>query len=60
MPASARWMIDYDSINNCEPYSPGFVYMDFHKELKDAGFEVAAGPKNSNGFLQTIVATKPA
>lgn len=59
MPASARWMIDYDSINNCEPYSPGFVYMDFDKALKDAGFETKPGPKNSNGFLQTIVATKP-
>lgn len=60
MPASQRWMIDYDSINNCEPYSPGFVYADFHGMLKNAGFETKPGPKNSNGFLQTIVATKPA
>lgn len=59
MPASQRWMIDYDSINNCEPYSPGFVYSDFHGMLKNAGFETKPGPKNSNGFLQTIVATKP-
>ena len=60
MRASQRWMIDYDSINNCEPYSPGFVYADFHGMLKAAGFEINEGPKNSNGFLQTLVCTKPA
>ena len=59
MPASQRWMIDYDSINNCEPYSPGFVYLDFRGLLKDAGFIIRNGPKNSNPFLQTIVAEKP-
>jgi ubiquinone/menaquinone biosynthesis C-methylase UbiE len=59
MPPSQRWMIDYDSNNNCEPYSPGFVYLDFHKVLADAGFDIKPGPKNSNGFLQTLVATKP-
>ena len=60
MPASQRWLIDYDSINNCEPYSPGFVYLDFHGLLKQTGFQTAKGPANSNTFLQTIVATKPA
>ena len=60
MPASQRWMIDYDSRNNCEPFSPGFVYLDFYGLLEDTGFETKPGPKNSNGFLQTIVATKPA
>jgi ubiquinone/menaquinone biosynthesis C-methylase UbiE len=59
MPASDRWLIDYDSINNCEPYSPGFVYLDFYGLLKENGFETAPGPANSNPFLQTIVATKP-
>ncbi|MEM1091399.1 MAG: class I SAM-dependent methyltransferase [Pseudomonadota bacterium] len=59
MPASQRWLIDYDSNNNCEPYSPGFVYLDFHELLREAGFELAPGPENSNGFLQTIVATRP-
>ena len=58
MPASQRWMIDYDSINNCEPYSPGFVYMDFKKLLSDTGFILEPGPKNSNMFLQTITAIK--
>ena len=58
MPASQRWMIDYDSINNCEPYSPGFVYLDFKGLLEEAGFTVKTGPKNSNPFLQTIVAEK--
>jgi ubiquinone/menaquinone biosynthesis C-methylase UbiE len=53
-----RFMIDYDSRNNCEPYSPGFVYNDFRGMLKDAGFDVADGPKSSNSFLQSIVATK--
>jgi len=60
LPPSQRFMIDYDSENNCEPYSPGFVYADFHKIIKDAGFELEAGPKNSNPFLQTLIATKPA
>jgi len=58
MPPSQRWMIDYDSIHNCEPYSPGFVYSDFHKILNDSGFKTQKGPKNSNQFLQTIIATK--
>jgi ubiquinone/menaquinone biosynthesis C-methylase UbiE len=60
MPASQRWLFDYDSINNCEPYSPGFVYLDFYGLLRSAGFETAPGPKNSNPILQSIVATKPA
>lgn len=60
LPPSQRFLIDYDSRNNCEPYSPGFVYADFHAILKDAGFTVAPGPKNSNHFLQTLVCTKPA
>ncbi len=59
MPASQRWMIDYDSINNCEPYSPGFVYLDFKEVLTNAGFILEPGPKNSNMFLQTITAIKP-
>ncbi|MEM7569639.1 MAG: class I SAM-dependent methyltransferase [Pseudomonadota bacterium] len=60
LPPSQRFMIDYDSKNNCEPYSPGFVYADFHKIIKDAGFTIEQGPKNSNPFLQTLVCTKPA
>jgi len=60
MPPSQRWLIDYDSINNCEPYSPGFVYLDFHGLLQSTGFKTEPGPKNTNYFLQTIVATKPA
>lgn len=60
LPPSQRFMIDYDSKNNCEPYSVGFVYADFHKIIKDAGFVLTPGPKNSNPFLQTLIATKPA
>lgn len=58
IPPAYRFMIDYDSRNNCEPYSPGFVYADFHKMLKDAGFSVSEGPKSRNTFLQSIIATK--
>ena len=57
---SYRFMIDYDSKNNCEPYSPGFVQSDFRGILEEAGFQVEAGPPVSNDFLQSLVATKPA
>jgi len=53
-----RFLIDFDSKNNCEPYSIGFVHCDFRGMLKTAGFTVADGPKSSNSFLQSIVATK--
>lgn len=54
----ARFLIDYDSHNNCEPYSQEFVYADFHGLLRDSGFELRQGPKVSNGFLQSIVAVR--
>ena len=57
--ASTRFIIDYDSRNNCEPYSPDLVYGDFHGAIADAGLVIAPGPANSNAFLQTLVATKP-
>ncbi len=60
IPPAFRFIIDYDSRNNCEPYSPGFVYSDFRQTLADAGFEVSDGPKASNPFLQSLVCTKPA
>lgn len=56
---SRKFIVDYDSRNNCEPYSPGLVYGDFHGAIRDAGFEIGPGPKNSNAFLQTLTATKP-
>jgi ubiquinone/menaquinone biosynthesis C-methylase UbiE len=59
LPPAYRFMIDYDSHNNCEPYSLGFVYADFHGMLKDAGFAISEGPRSRNDFLQSIVATKP-
>lgn len=59
LPPAYRFMIDYDSRDNCEPYSVDFVYADFHAMLRDAGFEVMPGPAVSNGFLQSLVATKP-
>jgi SAM-dependent methyltransferase len=54
----ARFLIDYDSRDNVEPYSPEFVRGDFHGLLRDSGFDVAPGPRLSNGFLQSIVATR--
>ena len=57
--ASTRFLIDYDSKNNCEPYSPGFVASDFRGIIEAAGFEVEEGPALSNAFLQSLVARKP-
>lgn len=54
----ARFLIDYDSRDNCEPYSPEFVRGDFHGLLRDSGFDVQPGPGLSNGFLQSIVAVR--
>lgn len=54
----ARFLIDYDSRDNCEPYSPEFVQGDFHGLLRDSGFDVRPGPGLSNGFLQSIVAVR--
>lgn len=59
LPPAYRFMIDYDSRDNCEPYSPDFVYADFRGLLMGAGFDVAQGPPSRNSFLQSIVATKP-
>lgn len=55
-----RFLIDYDSKNNCEPYSIDFVYCNFKGILRDAGFEIEDGKKTMNPFLQSIVARKPA
>lgn len=59
LPPAMRFMIDFDSRDNCEPYSPGFVYVDFRALIAEAGFEVTDGGKPMNDFLQSIVATKP-
>jgi ubiquinone/menaquinone biosynthesis C-methylase UbiE len=58
LPPAFRFMIDYDSRDNCEPYSPDFVHADFRGMLTAAGFAVADGPPSSNSFLQSIVATR--
>lgn len=58
LPPSYRFLIDFDSKNNCEPYSVGFVHCDFMGILDRAGFDVEPGPQTSNPFLQSIVATK--
>ena len=31
----------------------------FRDGMSAAGFDIKPGPKNSNGFLQTLVAAKP-
>jgi ubiquinone/menaquinone biosynthesis C-methylase UbiE len=54
-----RFLIDYDSRDNCEPYSPGFVASDFRGILEATGFVVTQGPTVSNDFLQSLIATKP-
>lgn len=54
----ARFLIDYDSRDNVEPYSPEFVRGDFHGLLRASGFDVQKGPRLANGFLQSIVATR--
>ncbi len=59
LPPALRFMIDYDSRNNCEPYSPDFVHADFRSMLAAAGFAVSDGPASRNSFLQSIVATRP-
>lgn len=58
LPASQRFLIDYDSKNNCEPYSLDFVACDFKGLLEAGGFDVAEGPATMNPFLQSIVATR--
>ena len=60
LPPAQRFLIQYDSFNNCEPYSLDFVACDFTKMLEDAGFDVKEGPTTMNPFLQTRVATKRA
>jgi ubiquinone/menaquinone biosynthesis C-methylase UbiE len=59
LPPAVRFMIDYDSRDNCEPYSVGFVYSDFRGLIAEAGFTVSDGGKPMNDFLQSVVATKP-
>lgn len=58
LPAAQRFLIDYDSKNNCEPYSLDFVACDFRSMLESAGFDVAEGPATMNPFLGSTVATK--
>ena len=58
--AAHRFLIDYDSRDNVEPYSPGFVEADFRGMIEAAGFEVEDGPSLSNPFLQSLVGRKPA
>ena len=60
LPPAQRFLIEYDSKNNCEPYSLDFVACDFNGMLERAGFAVAEGPATMNPFLQSTVATKPA
>jgi ubiquinone/menaquinone biosynthesis C-methylase UbiE len=60
LPPGYRFMIENDSRDNCEPYSPEFVASDFRGLLEGAGFALEDGPAASNEFLQSIVARKPA
>jgi ubiquinone/menaquinone biosynthesis C-methylase UbiE len=55
-----RFMIDNDSRDNCEPYSPAFVASDFKGILEATGFEIQPGPGLTNEFLQSLIARKPA
>ncbi|MEQ8516093.1 MAG: class I SAM-dependent methyltransferase [Chromatocurvus sp.] len=58
LPPAQRFLIDYDSRNNCEPYSIDFVYCNFKGMLADAGFEIEEGPATRNAYLQSNVARK--
>ncbi|MEM1231747.1 MAG: methyltransferase domain-containing protein [Pseudomonadota bacterium] len=60
LPAAQRFLIDYDSRNNCEPYSQAFVEFDFHGLIERSGFQLEPGQPCSNDFLQSLVLTKPA
>ncbi len=56
-----RFLIDYDSRDNCEPYSPAFVKTDMPALLRDKGFDVRPGEKPDGPygqFLQVIYATR--
>jgi ubiquinone/menaquinone biosynthesis C-methylase UbiE len=44
IPAGLQYFLDIDHQYNGEPYSLEFVYADFSGVLRDAGFEVQAGP----------------
>ena len=59
VPASTRFLVNYDSGNNCEPYSPAFVASDFRGIIEAAGFTVEKGPALTNPFLQSLAARKP-
>jgi ubiquinone/menaquinone biosynthesis C-methylase UbiE len=55
----SRFIVDYDSNDNCEPYSQQFVQGDFRGLLERSGFSVREGKKlSSNSFLQSLVAVR--
>jgi len=58
LPPFYRYLIDFDSRDNCEPYSPGFVNSDFRGILDAAGFDISDGPQTSNPFLQSLIGRK--
>lgn len=53
-----RFMVDFDSRDNGEPYSLDFIYCNFRGILEEAGFTLEDGQKISSPFLQAIVARK--
>lgn len=55
----SRFIVDYDSRDNCEPYSQEFVQGDFRALLERSGFKVSEGRKlSTNSFLQSLVAVR--
>jgi len=61
IPPGFRFIIDYDSRDNCEPYSPGFVKTNFRALLEKTGFAIEDGEQLSGPyghFLQAIRAVR--
>lgn len=56
LPAPNRMWLKFDSLHNCEPYSPAFVASDFRKLIEDAGLRIThVGPTPTFLHLTTAV-----
>jgi ubiquinone/menaquinone biosynthesis C-methylase UbiE len=59
IPAGLQYFLDIDHQYNGEPWSLEFVYGDFTRELRDAGFEVTRGEPVQR-YLRTWYCRRPA
>ncbi len=58
VPPVMKFFMDFDHMENCEPYSWGFMHADFHAMLKDTGFTLETEDEPLFGFLKQSFATK--